>query len=207
MNLHFADRIEAKSNLSLTLRERGKVVGRREGHNIWLDLGREYLARLIAFKSFGPDVAEETQRIKYIGLGIGGTRQLVQPVPDPVGSAYNLPGGNSQTDTDPTVTKLERPVRVSGTEVPGGSAGDVWLGQVQAPATFPTPTSVRLSRVFSMLEISYGSFQSVPLSEVGLALSGADPTERENTLVAYDTFDTLSKTTAFDLEVRWTIRF
>lgn len=206
MNLHFADRIEAKSNLTLTTRERGKLVSRRQGHNIWLNLGREWLARLIAYQSLGPDVPEDDQRVKYIGLGIGGTQQLVTPVPSPVGTVYT--GTNTQTDTDPTVTVMERPVRVSGSESAyPGIAGDEWVGLVQAPAGRPVATSTVFRRVFTQLEVSYGSFLSVPLSEVGLFLSGADPESSQNTMVAYDTFDTISKTAAFELEVEWTIRF
>ena len=67
--------IQVRNNLRLIARERGKIVARREGHNIWLDLGREYLASLIADVSFGPDVPERNDRIKYMELGIGGTRQ------------------------------------------------------------------------------------------------------------------------------------
>ena len=38
-------------------------------------------------------------------------------------------------------------------------------------------------------------------------LDDADPNFKTNNIVAYDTFDTLSKTTAFELEVSWTLRF
>jgi hypothetical protein len=61
--------------------------------------------------------------------------------------------------------------------------------------------------VFTELEISFGSFISVPLSEVMMFTSAADPENFQNTGVGYDTFDTLSKTVAFELEVVWTIRF
>jgi len=58
------------------------------------------------------------------------------------------------------------------------------------------------------VEISYGSFLVVPLSEVGLFTSSADPENYLNTVVAYDTYATISKTTAIDhLEFVWTIRF
>ena len=195
--MHFTEIIEVKQNLRLTTRERGKIVDRREGHNIWLNLGREYLAKLISYKTFIPPVFEEDARIRYMGLGIGGTRQLavgIQP-----GSANVAPltpayaGTNTQTDVDPTVTTLERPVRLSGssTNYPG-LAGDTWLGQIQAPADHSIPTQVTFRRVFS---------------EIGLLTSASVPNFYKNTLVAYDTFDSLSKTSAFSLEVDWTIRF
>lgn len=207
--MRIVDTVEVKQNVLITTRERGKLVGRREGHNIWVDLGREYLAGLIACTSFGPDVGERDDRIKYIGFGIGGTRQNAPGVSGvaPMSTAY--PGTNAQTDEDPSVTTLERPVRISGTTlVPPYDAADVWLGQVQAPAPHGTPTEVTFRRLFSSAEISYATFLTVPLSEVGLYTSAANPVGVPlNTLVAYDTFDTLSKTSSFELEVVWTIRF
>ena len=209
--MHLFCDIEVKQNLNLTVRERGKIVARREGHNIWVNLGREYLARLIAFQSLNPDVPETPpgeNRIKYMGLGIGGTRQLALATANnpPISPPYV--GTNSQTDVDPTVTLVERPVRISGSETAyPGLAGDAWLGQIQAPATHSLPTEVTFKRVFTQTEVSYGSFLTVPLSEIGLFTSAADPGLHQNTFVAYDTFDTLSKTVAFELEVDWTIRF
>lgn len=203
--------IEVKQNLNLTLRERGKIVARREGHNIWTNVGREYLARLIAYQSLNPDVPEAPpgeNRIKYMGIGIGGTRQVAPAVANssPISPPYV--GTNTQTDLDPTVTTIERPVRISGSDTAyPGIAGDLWLGQIQAPATHDTPTQVTFKRVFTQTEVSYGSFLSVPLSEIGLFIGSADPELYQNTFVAYDTFDTLSKTVAFELEVDWTIRF
>jgi len=208
MYLPIQDPIEVKSNLKLMMRERGKIVGRREGHNIWLNLGREYLARLIAYQSFGPDVFEEDQRVRYMGFGIGGTQQLQPATANAVPISPPYVGTNNQTDTDTTLTTIERPVRVSGSSSAyPGLAGDAWIGQIQAPAGHPVATETLFSRVFGQTEISYAPFLSVPLSEVGLFLSGSDPENYQNTMIAYDTFDTLSKTTAFELEVQWTIKF
>jgi hypothetical protein len=56
-------------------------------------------------------------------------------------------------------------------------------------------------------------YNAVPLSEIGLFHNGAsvsipsstaNPT---NTYVAYDTFDTLVKTVAIELQFDWEIRF
>jgi len=201
--------IEVKSNLRIIARERGKIVARREGHNIWLDLGREYLASLISYASYGsPDTPERDDRIKYIGLGIGGTRQASLSVANsaPMSTAY--PGSNDQTDTNPTVTTLERPVRISGTTtVPPYDAGDVWLGQIQAPVVHSPSTVAIFTRIFSSSELSYSSFTTVPLSEIMLFTGAADINVYNNTGVAYDTMDTLSKTVAFALEVDWSISF
>lgn len=200
--------IEVKQNLIITVRERGKIVDRREGHNIWLNLGREYLAQLIAYASMVGPVAERDDRIRYMGLGVGGNRQLQLGAANsaPIGTAY--PGTNAQTDSDPAVLILERPVRVSGGETAYPGVGtDVWLGQIAAPVEHPIPTQTKFVRIFGTSDVSYGSFLSVPISEVGLFVGAADPTVYNNTMVAYDTFDTISKTSAFELEINWTIRF
>lgn len=208
MRLPFHATIEVRQNLELTVRERGKIVDRRVGHNIWLNLGREYLASLIAYSSFGPLTPERDDRIRYIGVGIGGTRQVAPATANtpPVITAY--PGTNAQVDTDPSVIRLERPVRVTGSSVSyPGLVGDLWMGQVQAPVTHGTPTEATFKRKYDIFEVSYLPFQSVPLSEVMLFTNAANPNIYNNTGVAYDTFDTLSKTDAFELEINWTIRF
>lgn len=194
----FEERIEAKSNVKITLRERGKIVGGHEGKNIWLDLGREYLAQLIGYQSFSPDTPFRDDRIKYMGLGIGGTgqRALALANAPPISPPYT--GTNNQTDTDPTVTELERPVQLADNE---------WVGQIQAPPTQALATEVTFARVFTENEISYDSFLEVPLSEAGLFTAAADPAISNNNPVAYETFATLVKTAAINLEIIWTIRF
>ena len=205
---HQTATVQVKNNLSLIARERGKIVARREGHNIWLDLGREYLARLIAYASFSPLTTYRDDRIRYMGFGIGGDRQIAPAVANspPLSTAY--PGTNTQTDSDPAVTMLERPVRITGTSTPPPyNANDQWLGQVQSPPTFDTFNKVTHRRLLSSVEVSYAPFQTVPISEIGLFTSLADPKLPHNTMVAYDTFETISKTDAFELEVAWTIIF
>jgi hypothetical protein len=143
-----------------------------------------------------------------MGFGIGGTRQVAPGVANaaPISPPYT--GTNDQTDTDPTITRIERPVRLSGSSSAyPGLAGDTWVGQIQAPAVHGSATEVTFRRLFAQEEISYAPFLSVPLSEIGLFTSAANPNYYVNTIVAYDTFDTLSKTVAFELEVEWTIRF
>lgn len=204
----FVEDIEVKQNLFITSRERGKVKERREGHNIWLNLGREYLASLIAYATITPLTPERDDRIRYMGFGIGGTRQIAPGVANAAPISPPYVGTNNQTDTNPAITVIERPVRLSGSSSNyPGLAGDAWIGTVQAPAGHDIPTEVTFRRLFTQLEISYGSFLTVPLSEIGLLTNAANPEFYQNTLVAYDTFDTLSKTTSVEIEVVWTIRF
>jgi hypothetical protein len=202
------ERVEVKNNIKMVMRERGKIIGRRESHNIWLNLGREYLASLIAYTSFVGPTPERNDRIAYMGVGIGGNQQSALGVANspPLSTAY--PGTNAQTDTDPTVTALERPVRISGGSLPyPGAFSDLWLGQVQAPAVHATATQVTFSHLFGTLDVSYNPFLVVPLSEIMLFTFAANPNIYNNTGVAYDTFPTISKTNAFSLEVDWTVLF
>ncbi len=200
--------VDVKINLRMEMRERGKLVERRDGHNIWLDLGREYLAQLIAYQSMTPLTPYRNDRIRYIGLGIGGTRQIAPTIVSQPPLSTDYPGTNNQTDQDPEVTRLERPVRVTGSSTPFPyNANDVWLGQVQAPPEFPASNKVTFKRTFGNLEVSYPPYQVVPLSEVGLFTSNANPRVPNSTMVAYDTFETLAKTDAFELEIAWTIIF
>lgn len=232
------ENIEVRSNLKLTVRERGKIVAHREGHNIWLRLGAEWLTGLVqygamsipAYWGTSSDSSAQTQPltswagagIRGIGVGIGGTQQLVATIPADLATAY--PGTNVQTDTDPTVVALERPVRVNNADpayvdqpLPanyGLYPGDVWLGQVICPASAPTSTSVTFSRLFLPTDVSYNEYcPSVPLSECVLVSGFASPAHPllypsyAVGGVAYDTFDSLSKTSAFDLQIDWTLRF
>lgn len=200
--------VTVRNNIVMVARSRGKVIARREGHNIWLDLGREYLASLIAYASFGPPTPERNDLVQYMGLGIGGTRQLALSTANSPPLSTSYPGSNLQTDIDPTVTALERPVRISGSSNPyPGLGGDIWLAQVQAPATHSTATQVTFNVLIGLTDVSYTPFLTVPLSEIALFTAAASPAVFNNTAVAYDTFDTISKTNAFDLEVSWTVRF
>ncbi len=198
--------IEVRQNLTIIARERGKIVARREGHNIWLNLGREWIANLIGYASYDPDTPQEDYRIKHMGVGIGGTRQLAPATANSGDLLADYSGTNNQADTDPAITVLERPVRLSGSSG-AASAGDAWVGQVQVPTDHLVATSSTFRRVFTQLEVSYHPYLTVPLSEIGLFTAGADTQYYLNNPVAYDTFDTISKTVSIELEVEWTIRF
>jgi len=199
----FQATIDYKCNLSLVARERG---------NIWVNFGGEWLAKRIAYSSFSPLTQEDSTAIRYMGLGIGGNRQIALGVANSAPLVTSYPGTNAQTDTNPALLALERPVRLTGgsTAYPGEGT-DVWLGQVQAPAAHPTPKQTEFRRLFDgASELSYGPYLTVPVSEIGLFLHSTSPTYvnvYNNQPVAYDTFDTISINSGTSLEVIWTIRF
>lgn len=202
--------VEARSNLDITVRERGKIVRRESGHNIVVNTGRQFLAEVIGASAFSGASFTRTQNtlIRYIGFGVGGSRQFSSSAGTaPISTDY--PGTNIQTDVDLTVSRLERPVRVDG--------GPTWMKEVVTPASFPSTTSVKFTAIFDDADISYGGYTSVPISEIGLYLSSADPSLPNGTagaypgaggvLFAYDTFNNISKTAIFSIEVSWEIRF
>lgn len=225
----FRDLVEAKVNVRITARERGKKVPRhcREGHNIWVNQGRQYLAEVISPKdnTFGDHYLEPPVRVvRYMGLGIGGDSQSLTPAGALV---TDYPGQNLFDDTVLTTTYLERPVKVTGTAGTGSAAG-VWLKDVVAPPTFSgSPiTKVEFETLFTNSDLHLsGAYPSVPLSEIGLFLSTetasrpsdevydyANPPTYVNAatrqkLIAYNTFDTIAKTSSISLEVHWEISF
>ena len=217
------------ANISIVVRERGKRIPQhcREDHNIWVDLGSEYLARVIAPKAGFADHYAEPPRefVQYMGVGIGGESQyhpmayttpLSTDYPPATGSS---PGGwgNKQSDEDLTVTTLERPVKINPTS-------PIWLDNVVTPVTFLNSNrTVRFDHLFDETVInSVGPYTVVPLSEIGLFLCTRDKNASNvydlsnppsmvgagrQTLLAYNTFEAIPKTVSFSLEVRWELRF
>jgi len=219
------------ANVKITVRERGKRVPQhcREDHNIWVNLGREYLPRVIAPNAAFTDHYAENpptnprEFIRYMGVGIGGGSQVhpaayTTPLSTdyPPAASSGLPGsvGNQQSDEDLTVTQLERPVKIDATD---------WLKDIVTPVVFPNTTTLRCDHLFDVTDInSVGPYTTVPLSEIALFLSTQDPDAANvydtgnpptmvgagrQTVVAYNTFDPIPKTISFSLEAQWELRF
>jgi hypothetical protein len=227
--MKFVEKIDAKANVRIIARERGKKVPGlcRDEHNVWVNIGREYLAKVISpTAGFTGHVNDSV--VEYMGLGIGGDQQLIDLTgPSWTTLAAHYPGQNIFDDTDISIPYMERPVKVTGTAGTGTAPGD-WLSQVAAPPTFlGTPiTSVDFETLFDYSDINLaGAYPAVPLSEAALVLSsevssrlsnevydyGSPPdyinVSTRQKLVAYNTFATLTKTVAVSLEVHWEIQF
>lgn len=207
-----------ESNLTVQLIDKkGRTYQKRQSHNVFLNYGRDWLKRLVAL-NVGP-VPFRDDRIRYIAYGIGGTNQRWDPAviralhPAWAGYADDWVGGAGaagpvQTDTDPTSLALEWPVEVS--------AG-LYYDSISIPATFPTGIGiVRFTVVAGYNEISFGIYDSVPVSEIGLFTESVPdlsvaPTEAilplEKFGVAYHAFDPLSKTSEFVMQTDWELRF
>ena len=197
--------IHTEGWVRLFLRERGKIVpgSHREGHNVWTNTGKEYLALHQTIQPSPPSPPApypdpspyRVDLIAYIGVGAG-----------------------SQIE-DPGVLSLQTPLSYSGGTGPGAGT---FLAPIQS-ASFPlTPsrTTVEYHRVFAETEISQTVPSSVTISEMGLFTSGDPTTDRASgprdtrlisaamqAPVAYKTFEPIVKRSDLSLEIYWQIRF
>lgn len=205
--------IEIRLNLAIDLiYPDGQVAEHHRSHNIITNTGRQFMAEVITAQSFAGAsfVRHNNEVVRYIGFGIGGSRQTNSSAgAPPLSSSY--PGVNTQTDTDVTVATVERPVQVT--------SAPLWMREVVTPGSFTGApiTGTRFITTFSQTDINFGAFSSVPLSEIGLYKSGADSSLPNGTLgaypgsaghlIAYDTFNPIEKTGLFSIQVRWEWRF
>ena len=213
------------NNVLIVHRVGGRRVCAREGHNVWTDVGRTWLSRLIGYSSMDPLVAEADERPLYMGLGIGGVAQTdvrvdappfstVYPVgADPCGSdghqydrAYPIKPGY-------VVSTLERPVRIAGgvTAYPG-EAGDRWLTDYTDSTRFQvyhrTTTSTTFRAYFDARagELVYAPFTYMLPSEVALFTSAADQLGNPYCeAFAYSSFAPIELGSTSELEVYWRV--
>jgi len=223
--VNFVDRVPVSSNVTILKKTMGgKVVDRRDSHNIFTDNGRQWLRQLISVNSYSGiphatlgvgsnmtgdggqtgntdsiAVGGKTYRPRYIGLGVGGALQTLTP-----------PGPGAQIE-EGNVTTLESPVLAS--------AG-IWLQEVLPQSDiadgeiYPTSYSIRFRGVFNLSDVSFAGQTldlgtDVPISEIGLftseAVRGSAPDGVG--MIAYNIFKPISKTPNFILEIAWELRF
>lgn len=207
-----ADPIELKWNIQIDVYERGKRRPWHERtHNIVTNTGRQFIAENITPQSLGPGsfTRHQDSVVRYIGFGIGGDRQsdpaaAASPYADAHPAGYG--GTNVQTDTDVTVSGLERPIQVTN--------DPLWMREITTPGTFPDATRTTFVATFGGSDLNFGTFTSPPLSEIALFKSTANPALPNGSAgtypgagghcVAYDTFNSIQKTGQITIEVRWT---
>ena len=227
--MNFSEGIHVRSNFKITTRERGKIIPKHchESHNIWVNLGREFLPQVVSPSAgFSGHVLDTF--IGYMSFGIGGNKQIVgvdTMYPD---LATDYPGQNTYDKGNALITYLERPIMITGISGPSGSGS--WAIPVAAPPTFIFVPGVGYSTVEytsvvtdTMMNLS-GAHPSVPISEAGLVLYNQVPTQPSTafydyssppayinpsrpTIVAYNNFGTITKTTDIVLEVQWQLQF
>jgi hypothetical protein len=221
----FQDTIQVRSNFVLTARERGKIAPDlcRKNHNVWVNFGREYLAKVVSPGGLDSSV------ITYICLGIGGNKQTVN-----IASLYpqlntDYPGTNNVDKGTRTTLTLERPILFSGTTGVGGS-GD-WGSAIIVPVTLVSVggvfSTVQFTAMFDDQTVNIsGAYPAVPISEAGLmknlttGVTGAAYTDiysyssppyyvgpNRPSLVAYNNFAPITKTTDISFEINWQLEF
>lgn len=164
----------------------GKRVKTLQDHNVFTDVGRNWLAGLISYHTLsqapGANEPATSKRrydgVRYIGVGTG-----------------------SQPETN-AVSRLDTPV-------PFNMAGH-YLAQISAPNEMPgTGISAIFERIFGLNEISMPS--TVYISEAGLFPSGPahsplDPALPYHAPIAYTTFEPIPVSTQLLFGVRWEIK-
>ena len=157
----------------------------REGYNVITMSGREYIAQQMSWAAWTGARGTSTP---YGPLGAAG-------IPNPR-VLYIGVGDNAGLEVV-TTTQL-------GNAVPYIAAPNTYLKAVTVPPTFPSAGRVCYSVSFATTEISLGAPQNI--NEFGLFLDSSDPLITTNAPIAYKVIDTLSKTSAFILNVEWEVR-
>lgn len=182
--------VEVQGWVKMVMRERGKIVpgSHREGHNIWTNTGREYLAMLMSIQT-GPSTAFRNDRIAYIGVGTGaqieeaGVLGLVTPAAYVTGqflAALDVPPTFPLTPTRTTV-RYHRIFSESEITISPGS-------------------TVNISEM-GLFTNGRQSDYSVGLRDTTLANAAAQSP------AAYKSFEPIGKKDSLQLEVSWEIRF
>lgn len=184
------DLIHATGYFSIIARERGKIIRNncRDGKNVWTLAGREHLAQLMSYRSYGPPlVGERRDRIRYFGFGSGSQPEVssVSSLVSPI--AFNA-GNNFLAQVSIPTYPLS-----------------------------PSRTTVRYTRIFTATELSViGDVVITEAGLFTDGAPGADfePGTRDITLAgalpqtpnAYKVFDPLTKTQNFEIETSWEVR-
>lgn len=186
--------VEVNGWVRWALRERGKIVKKGEGHNVFTNTGREWGAMLFSLQL--PDgTPYRSDRVAYIGVGTG-----VQP-------------------EDPSVTALVNPIAYSGANF----LAYIDVAGTDFPLR-PSRTTVRYMRLFTENEITVPGVTSVLISELGLFTNGNQNTFAVNpdpsigrdyrlsaasgqSPLAYKGLGTpVEKTNALEFQVEWELR-
>lgn len=185
--------VEVKGWVSVCLRERGKIVpgSLRQGHNIWTNTGREYLALLMSIET-APTTSFRNDRMAYIGVGTGaavedvGVLRLVTPAQYAVGqflAPLDVPPTFPLSPTRTTVRYHRTFAEDEVTLTPGSQVDISEMGLF----TNGSPTAVP--------PYSPGT------RDTGIANAGSQAPN------AYKSFEPIGKTDSLELEIAWEIRF
>jgi hypothetical protein len=182
--------VQVEGWVKTLMRERGKIVrgSFREGHNIWTNTGREYLALLMSIQT-GPSTGFRSDKIAYIGVGTGarvedaGVTSLLTP------AAYATGQFLASLDIPPTFPLT--PTRTT-----------VRYHRIFAEdeITLSIGSTVNLSE-FGLFTNGRQSDYAVGLRDTTLAGAASQSP------AAYKSLEPIGKKDSLQLEVSWEIRF
>jgi len=186
--------IAVRSNMSVTMRERGKLVDRREGHNVFTITGRNLLSKLLSWQTplTTNDVPYTQRRVRWMGVGIG-TQLEVTNV-----SSLNQATLATATDYLVPIQSVEFPTSTSVRFIREFATGEITV-------LSPTPVVVTEAGLFADVDLASGPpTEDAPFSGGRTTL---DPSVTTNPPIAYKAFDGMTKTRDFTMEIHWELRF
>lgn len=209
--------IPLRGNVRVRTLHKGRVVDQYRGHNIFLNVGRDWLIQQISFGAYPPVVgapppaAALDRRIAFMAVGCGGVGQT-----NPADQAWVVANVNPgatflQDDTDVTKTGLEVPAF--------WAAGKYAKPIISVDYSLPVSgysVWVRYTALWTVGEINseYGG-APVPITEAAMyphLLDGLGNVKEfieadvQSAASSYETFRPVWKETDFELEIQWTYR-
>lgn len=208
------DRLPVTANVRIRAYEKNVLVDERVSHNVLTNVGRKWLRDLVGAATYANvaggqvPVADSltSERVRYVAFGVGGVLAS-----DPY---YHL------QDELPSVIALEDYVKVD--------ASGKFLLEVEpqsaANASFPDNYTIKFTCALPESVISFAANTSkssdptpigtnVPITEIGLYLSGSNPSlnldelVNSSRLVAYSVDSPMYVNANVVLKIEWEFRF
>jgi len=189
--------ISIECNVYLLMRERGKVVqgSCREGHNILTVTGKNWLSKLVGWKTIaGTDVPYTHRRVRWMGVG-SGTQLEVSTV-----AALVQPRLATSTDYLRSIQRIEFPTSTSVRFLREFGTSEITI----------LASAVPVSEVGLFVDVSpatAGGSEDASYDPLNPSFTTLNPTIGTNPPVAYKAFEALTKSPDFSLEVSWEFRF
>lgn len=197
MRIRDVEGLAPRVNFKLIARERGKLslANCREGHNVFTNVGADWLASLVAWAVIGggPDVPYTNRRPRWIGLGTGSQTEV------PGVTGLVTPALVTPSSYLGAIQDVQRPTSNSTLFIREFGTGELSIGVGQS---VPITEAGLFADVYP---VSTGGGQDD--SVVGAADTTLDPTTGVNPPVAYHTFPVVTKTADFSFRIEWTFTF
>ena len=172
-------------NVYITVRENGKIISKQEGHNVWTNTGREYSCLIKSLNRLGQPFRSD--RIAFIGVGRG--TQVESPSVSNLVEPVAFSGGDFLKRIDDTLTVFPD----------NGSRLSIRYSAVFGPDTFPEDGVTYISECGLFTNGNAYTF-AYDQRETGLDVA------RDQSPVAYHTFEPIPKTSNIEIEIMWELR-